>query len=83
MFIPGFVVPVCIGQTFLSVPFTSLYALLVMKHLDIPGRYPATFTVHDLVLDFDFPLYSITEDFQTCAHAWCCYATRVAHTYDA
>ena len=44
-----------------------MYSILIMQHLPMM-RYPPMFVTHELVLDFDFPIYSITEDFQTGLH---------------
>ncbi|CAD7940187.1 unnamed protein product [Amoebophrya sp. A120] len=71
-----------LGMTFLSGPFAFLYKALAVNAIP-ESRYHAPLQQNPDVMDLEYPWYSFTEDMQLCVHVCCCYAARVAHTYDA
>ncbi|CAD7964383.1 unnamed protein product [Amoebophrya sp. A25] len=79
--LPLYVIPF-LGATGFSAPYTFIYKALTINAIP-EQRLRTPLTKNPDVMDLEYPWYSFTEDMQLFLHSWCCYATRVAHTYDA
>jgi len=79
--LPTIIVPI-LGTTFLSAPFAFLYKALAVNSIP-ESRYHTPLQKNPDVMDIEYPWYSCTEDMQLFMHACFCYASRVAHTYEA